>query len=504
MHRTAAEDNAAEDAEVAVAPAVLLATPEPSIDVAPPASPASPAGSRRTLLASLLALSAPILAEHALHIVVGLTDTYLANHLVTTAGLTGAAAEAARVTNAASAAAVGSVTYLLWLVGLLTGAVGTGSTALIARSTGGGDRGTAGRALGQSVLLAVVAGVAVAGTVYLLRRPMSGLFDLQTDQARQFLVSYLKLLSLGVPFAAVMFIANSCLRGAGDTLSPAVAMIVVDVVNVVLSFGLCYGLWGMPEMGFDGIAVGTLVAYVAGGLLQLGVLAWGRGGVRLRWAAMRPDVEIVRRVLRVGVPSGAEGAIYWGVNFGVLRLVNEMGNVSAAAHVNTIRLESFSYMTGFAVATAAATMVGQSLGAGDAARARRSGLLAFAVGGGFMGLLGLCFIAFSGPIAGIIGGGPAIDALSARCLFTTGFCQLGFAASLVFGGVLRGAGDTLPVMAVNLASAVGLRLVGAYVVVKGFDGGLGAVWVVLASELMVRGMLMLGLFLRGRWVHVRV
>ena len=487
MHRAADSDAA-----------VLLPTPEPTLETAPPRE------SRRALLASLLGLSAPILAEHALHILVGLTDTYLANHLVATAGLTGAAAEQARITNAASAAAVGSVTYLLWLVGLLTGAVGTGSTALISRITGGGDRATADRALGQSVLLAVVAGVVVALIVYVFRWPMSGLFDLQTEQARQFLASYLRLLSLGVPFAAVMFIANSCLRGAGDTLSPAVAMIVVDVVNVVLSFGLFYGLWGLPNLGFDGIAVGTLVAYVAGGLLQLGVLAWGRGGIRLTPRAMRPDAGMTRRILRVGLPSGAEGAIYWGVNFGVLRLVNEMGNVSAAAHVNTIRLESFSYMTGFAVATAAATMVGQSLGAGDPGRARRAALLAYAVGGGFMGLLGVVFIAFNAPIAGLIGGGPRIDALTALCLFTTGFCQLGFAASLVFGGALRGAGDTLPVMAVNLASAVGLRLAGAYVVVKVFDGGLGAVWVVLASELMVRGALMLGLFLRGRWVHARV
>ena len=462
----------------------------------------APAGeSNWALLRLLLGLALPVLAEHSLHILVNLTDTYLANHLV---AQTGPADLKANATNAAAAAAVGSVAYVGWLLGLLTSAVGSGSTAIISRAVGAGDRRTANAALGQSVLMAAVFGTLIGGIAFSLSGWLPTLFNLQTPQAEAFLTIYVRWLALGVPFAVVMFVANDCLRGAGDTLTPAVAMIVVDVVNVLLSFGLTYGWWGLPEMGFPGIAVGTFAAYVSGGLLQVAVLVIGRGGVRLFWHRLRPRVAMMRRLLRIGLPSGAEGMTVWGANFAVLFVINGFGDLSAAAHLNAIRIESLSYMTGMAVATAAATMVGQSLGRQNVGRARRSAYLGFAVGGGAMACFGLAFILFGGHIADVIGNGPTVNALTAKCLFITGFCQIGFAASMVFGAALRGAGDTVTVLVTNLASTFAVRLVGVLIVGQWLRLGLAAVWVVLASELMLRGGLMYLRFLQGKWERVEV
>ena len=459
----------------------------------------APSGeSNRTLLRLLLILALPVLAEHALHILVNLTDTYLANHLAAGSDV------ASNRTNAAAAAAVGSVAYVGWLLGLLTSAVGSGSTAIIARSIGAGDRRTANAALGQSILMAVAFGTLIGGVAFTLSGWLPTLFNLQTPQAEQFLTTYVRWLAAGVPFAVVMFVANDCLRGAGDTLTPAVAMIVVDGVNVVLSFGLTYGWFGLPNLGFAGIAIGTFVAYVCGGALQVAVLVYGRGGVRLFLHRLRPRVAMMRRLLRIGLPSGAEGLTVWGANFAVLFVINGFGDLSAAAHLNAIRIESLSYMTGMAVATATATLVGQSLGRSDVGRARRSAYLAYAVGGGAMTLFGVAFILFGRPIAAFIGGGPVVNALTARCLFYTGFCQCGFAASMVFGGALRGAGDTVTVLVTNLASTLAVRLVGVLIVGQWLKLGLAAVWVVLASELMLRGALMYLRFVQGKWTRVRV
>src|SRR5690606_8369727 len=115
----------------------------------------------------------------------------------------------------------------------------------------------------------------------------------------------------------------------------------------------------------------------------------GRANLRLHLHRLNPAPAMIRRILRIGIPSGGEGLIFWGANFVVLYLVNDLGEVPAAAHNITIRVESLSYMTGFAIATAAATMVGQSLGMKDLVRARRSGYVSFAFGGGFMTLCGL-------------------------------------------------------------------------------------------------------------------
>src|SRR5262249_51360937 len=152
----------------------------------------------------------------------------------------------------------------------------------------------------------------------------------------------------------------------------------------------------------------------------------------------------------------------WSANFALVKIVNTTRpvNVAAAAHGNAIRIESISYMTGFAVAVAVATMVGQSLGMLQPRRAARGAYLAYAVGGGSMTLVGIFFIFFSRSPAAFLADDPAIRELTAKCLHITGFCQAGFAAAIIFGGALRGAGDTLSVMLLSLASVLVLRFGG--------------------------------------------
>jgi putative MATE family efflux protein len=304
-----------------------------------------------------------------------------------------------------------------------------------------------------------------------------------------------------------MFVANACLRGAGDTLTPAVSMIAVNVINMAFSFGLTYGWAGLPRMGFNGIALGTVIAYVVGGLLQFGVLILGRGGIRLHWHRLRPHWLTMKRIMRIGVPAGVEGLLIWVAQFTVVIVINGMDktNVTAAAHLNAVKIEAFSYLPGWAFATAAATLVGQSLGMKDPGRAKRGTYLAYALGGGIMTLCGVSFILFGRHYADwMLPTQPEVASLTAQCLFITGFIQAGFAASMIFSGALRGAGDTMVVMAINLFSTLCLRLAGALFVVFYLHRGLAAVWVVLASELFLRGVMAWVRFEQGGWRHLEV
>src|SRR5688572_15594482 len=115
--------------------------------IAAPGDDERAAASRGSLVRALLLLAAPVLAEHALHIIVGLTDTYLANHLETS--------------KAEATAAVGTVGYIFWFIGLFAGAVGAGSTAIIAREIGAKHRRRANSVCGQSMLFAAILGVAL-------------------------------------------------------------------------------------------------------------------------------------------------------------------------------------------------------------------------------------------------------------------------------------------------------------------------------------------------------
>ncbi len=455
----------------------------------PPAS--APPHAQPNLLPMLIALAAPVFVEHVLHMLVGLTDTYLANHLPNGA--------------AAATAAVGTVTYFLWFIGLIAGAVGTGATALIARAVGAKHRSLANSVTGQSVTLALLVGVIIGLLMLIAAGPIAKMSALH-DQAYEFALIYIKMLAISMPFSTLMFVGGSALRGGGDTLTPAIAMIVVDITNILCTFALCNGWWGLPAMGFIGIAIGTLIAYVTGGLILFVALLHGRAKVKLRLHRMKLHWHTMRRLLKIGIPSGTEGFLSWLANFGVVIAINKADptNAMAAAHINTIRIESISFMTGLAVATAAATMVGQSLGANNPQRATRSAYLGYALGGGAMAGMGLLFMFFGRLFAGLLSNDPHIIELTTKCLFITGMIQAGFAAALVFGGALRGAGDTLPVMMLTLSTVFVVRFAGVMIVGLWLHLGLAAIWCVLAGELFLRGLLIFLRFQHGGWKKVVV
>jgi MATE family, multidrug efflux pump len=242
-------------------------------------------------------------------------------------------------------------------------------------------------------------------------------------------------------------------------------------------------------------------------VLLAGVLVSGRGGIRLHLHRLRPHVHTMRRIFRIGVPAGVEGLLIWVAQFTIVIVINrkDASSVMAAAHLNAVKIEAFSYLPGWAFATAAATLVGQSLGMKDPRRAVRGTYVAFAIGGGIMTLCGVAFILFGRSFAAwMLPNQPEIAALTARCLFVTGFIQSGFAASMIFSGALRGAGDTVAVMSINLASTLGLRLAPVLVVILAFHQGLVAVWMILAGELFVRGVLAWLRFRQGGWAKMEV
>ncbi len=448
--------------------------------------------SNGALMRQVFALAGPVWVEQVLHMLVGLNDTYLANHLPSHAADAGAA--------------VGTITYFLWLIGLMVSSIGAGSTALISRSKGARHKSLGNKVTGQSISAALILGVFFGMLLYLTAEPIVRATQLQ-GMGNTFALSYLRMLCAALPFMMVMLIAGACRRGGGDTLSPAVVMVIVDVVNMVSSFALTRGWWGLPVMGFNGIAAGTVIAYIVGGVLDFMVVWFGTSGARLYLHRMWPHWHTIKRLLRIGVPAGIDGLIAWLANFGVIAIINRMDatNAMSAAHMNAIRLESISFLSGIAFATAAATMVGISLGRKDPARATRCAYLAYAAGGGVMILCGVLMITLGRyPARWLSPADAHIIRLTTQCLMITGFVQSGFAANLVFGGALRGAGDTFVVMCINLSSTVGLRFTGVVIVGLWLGLGLAAVWMVLASELFIRGVLIFSRFVGGGWKKIDV
>jgi len=462
--------------------------------------------SNGALLKQVVMMSWPIVVEQVLHTFVGLNDTYLANHVIRNASeLPPDQRAVAQQTMADAAASVNIVTYLFWFFGLIVGSVGTGASVIIARAIGAKHRSLANSICGQAISGGAVMGIVLMIGLFAFRHQVAQSTQL-SGQGVSFTLTYLTILAPALPFLTLMFIANACLRGAGDTLTPAIVFVVVVVVNVFFSWGFTYGLFGLPMLGFEGIAIGTTIAYISGGVIQIIVLIRGRGGIQLHLHRLRPHWHNIKRLLRIGVPNGLEGFVQWTLNYVLIMAINksDQTNASGAAHGNAVRIEALSYLAAFAIATATATLVGQSLGRKDPQRAVRVTYIAFFLGGGLMSLWGFFFIFFNQLPARWISDNPAITDLTAKCLFTTGFCQPFFAAALVFGFAMRGAGDTLRVMLYSLATQIGLRLTLGLLAVNVFGWGVVGVWWVLSGELIVRGIIMYTRFVAGSWKHVKV
>jgi putative MATE family efflux protein len=442
----------------------------------------------------MFALAMPVLAEQMLNTFVGLFDTYLAGQIP------------GREVNAT--AAVGLAAYVGWLVSMLFLLVGTGTTALVARFVGEGQRDEANRIANQSLLLASGLGIGGFLLIYSLA-PSFATWQRMSDDAYPIVVRYLRVESFAHMATAITLVGSAALRGAGDMKAPMYVLSVVNVLNVLVSATLVFGLGPVPSMGVDGIVTGTVTARVSGCLLILAVLARGRGGLRLRWALLGPNVARARRILRIGLPAAVDGAVMWTGHFVFLMIIGRLGAGPAgmalyAAHIVVIRLEGFTYLPASAWSAATATMIGQALGAAKTARARRVAHEGALQCGLLCGAIGVMFFVLAAPIASLMNKDAGVVAATVPILKLVAVFQVFLSSSIIYTGALRGAGDTRYPLLFTLATLLLVRLPLGWLLGIGLQLGLIGAWIAVCVDMVIRAILPLARYVRGRWVATRV
>jgi putative MATE family efflux protein len=457
------------------------------------------------MLRPVLRLVLPVMVEQLLGLSVGFVDKWLAGNLFS---------------DAEPLAAVGLVAYCLAFMPVAFTLPATACTALVARCVGGGDLAGARRAMAQCLLVAVVLTAAMLVLVAWHGGTIVGLLGLPEGSGR-LAARYLAIVMPALPAMMLIAVGVAALRGAGDMVAGLVAMTVVNGVNAAASYALATGALGLPRLGWDGLAWGTLAGYACGSVCVLCLLARRDRGLRPGAADWRPDRAWQRRILAVGLPAGADAASNAVCHLTFLSIVNRLGNVDAAAHAVAVTIESLAFLPGSAFQVASATLAGQFLGAGDERRARGTVWLSAVACMALMGTAGLAFFCFSRPLAGWFVGGaaaqPAVASLAASLVRIVAFAQPPLALLMVLSGGLRGGGATRPPMLVNVAGLAIVRLPLAVLLawhVVPLPGGLGAIegfalgargaWVAMAVDLTLRGLAMLAIFARGGWVRVRV
>ncbi len=444
----------------------------------------------------------PVLAGQLLDMLVGFTDTWLTgNYLVGSEYL----------------AAMNLVAYLLWFMSGLFALVSIGATALVARFVGANDWPLAQRAANQAVFLGMVLCLAPLALVIWLGEPLVRLLGLNGDAAT-LVLRYLWLVLPAVPAMMLEQVGVACLRGAGDTVTGVVAMIVVNLIDMVASYCLVRGVGPFPELGWDGLALGTTLGYLGGTGLILFRLFRGRGGLKIERRLLRPEGEMIRRLLRISLPGGLDLLALIACQLWFVQIVNQLGDLPAAAHGVAIKIESLSYLPAAAFQVAATTMVGQYLGAGDPRRAKRSAIFACAAAATLMSAAGVLLYWNADWLGAqfVSATQREIGVQAAALVRIVTFAQPALAILLVLTGALRGAGDTRWTLVITFVGLVGVRIPLAYVLslaawelpwggeVDLVGLGVRGAWFAMATDLGVRCVLIVARFAHGGWKRIEV
>jgi putative MATE family efflux protein len=403
--------------------------------------------------------------------------------------------------NAVAAASIaGQVHFVAFAV---LAAVTIGTTALVARAVGAGDWREADRVLRASSFAA--GGLALAMMLAIpAAEAVVAAFGVEAEVARLG-GEYLRiLLWFNLPMA-LGIVLSSGLRGAGDVRTPLAIGALMNLVNLAGHWILVFGHLGAPRLGTTGSALATGLSFLSGALVYL--VLWQRNDLAVERGPWLEGISRVRlrRILRIGLPTAAE-QLAWQVGlFLFLRVVAGFGTEPVVAYMIGVRILSFSFVPGLGFSTAASTLVGQHLGAGEPRLAVRSGWRATGAAAAVMGAAGLLIAVIAPVVAGWFGAtGPQTVDLTVTFIYILGAAQPLMAIEYALGGALRGAGDTRFPLFVILTGLFVFRLGGAALVTLALGGGVTAVWCCLLADYAVKALLLSWRFASGRWQHVVV
>lgn len=447
-----------------------------------------------TLNQQIMALAMWPLLQNLLSVLVGFADRVIAGQVAPKGELE------------AVMDMMGLMMYMGWLMMIMQAAVATGAQALVSRAYGARDYKLAERAVGQSVFLGFVTGSLAGLMLWLLAPILAEFFGLNTA-AKEYFLGFIQILVFSAPMSGVVFVLSACLRGAGDTWTPFNAMVAVNVINAIVSyiFAVSFGY------GIEGIALGTVVGWAGG----LGMILWKiypreeqKSLLVLHRKWMRWNGTISIRIIRVGIPQLIEILGMWSIHAYGLRMIALVGDNDAGligSHGLAVQIESISFMPGFALGTAAATLAGQYLGAGSKDLAQQAVRACWRVALVIMSVMGVVLYFSAGWLVSIMspGGGEQAE-MAVSLVMIVAFAQPFFATAMVMKHSMRGVGATGTVMLYSFATMLLFRVGLLSLMVYFYGADLKMIWYVFTLDIVIQAGVFIWVHYRGRWMNKEV
>ncbi len=400
-----------------------------------------------------------------------------------------------RYLGADSLAAVTGSIFWIWLVISIGEMVSIGVDAVAARRHGEQRPREAAHTVGDGVVFGGALGLVVALLAPLV---MTSLFTIMQTSSEVTAIGerYLGAYFLGMPLIFAFFAVDAAFRAAGDTKTPLYILLFTVSLGLLLDPVLILGAGPIPAMGVRGAALATIVP--RGVACVLGVWLLRRRGM-ITLAA--PRLAVWWQIARIGAPAATTGVVFSFIYVILTRTTTQFGTPALAALGLGFRVESIVYVVSVGAGAAVAAIVGQSLGAGDAERARRAGWSAVRLVSVMGAVMAAITMIIPETLASMFTTDAAVIAEAARYLRIAAFSQLFLGAEVVLESAMGGAGWTLPPM-IGSTAITALRIpVGAWAAAQFGTTGL---WWTLALTAAARGVVMALLWGSGRWRRVVV
>lgn len=440
---------------------------------------------------AVLGLAWPSILENLLQSILGLVTILMVAQLGSTA-----------------VAAVGSSMQLQILFISAFFALSMGATVLAAHAYGAGRAETASLIAKQSLVAGVLLASIFTLIVMLLATQMITWLgadpEVVADGAR-----FMRWSAISFIFMAVMFILGGVLRGLGDTRTPMLVTVGINILNVAIAPALIFGWAGLPRMEIDGAALAMIISRAAGGIVIAALLFRGWRGVSIAgWHDWRPNSTLLKQLSDIGLPSMVESLLRSGGQILFIVIVFMLGTTVNAAFQIAQNAMFLSMFPGFGFAMAATALVGQSLGARNVPRARAVTATATRACLVWMSVMGVGFFVLARPIMelGAASGSDhdEIVRVGAQALMVIAFAQPFQAVGFALAGALRGAGDTRwPMYSTAIAMWV-VRLPLAYLFAITLGLGLPGVFIAMTLDTFILMMMNLWRYRQGKWAERRI
>lgn len=400
-------------------------------------------------------------------------------------------------------AAVGFASIWLWTLFSLLIGTASGIQTFVSQAHGAGHPERCGRWAWYGMYAVAPAAVLLTALLVPLAQPLLALLG-PSPELQASAIAYTTARLAGEAAFVCAMVLTSFFRGFGDTRTPLYTMLIANVVNAVLDYGLIFGELGLPAWGVQGAGAATAVGNWVGALALLVAFRRRRVAERFDTLPVRPDASEIARFLRTGAPIGGQWCIGMTSFAFFTTVVARMGDETMAASQAFVMLLSLSFMQAVGISIAASTLVGRYVGADEPDSVDRSFRSSIVIGLGLSGVIALLFIAVPGPLLRIFTDDPGVVSLGRPLLAIGALFQVFDFLAIVTEGALRGAGDTRWPFVVETALGWGFFVPLAYVLGVMLEGGLTGAWIGGLIYVIALALVLLRRFRSGAWQQIRI